>query len=35
MGSMIRLVSRYQLSIGGMPVDICVEIGERSAKRAV
>jgi hypothetical protein len=33
--SMIRLVSRHKLSVGGLPMDICVEIRECSTKPAV
>jgi len=34
-GSMIRLVSRHELSVGNLPVDLRVEIGECSTKGVV
>lgn len=33
--AMIRLVRRHQLPVGGLSMDICVEIGECRTKRAV
>src|SRR5207245_11720115 len=33
--SMIRLISRHEISVGDLPVDICVEIRECSTKRVV
>ena len=33
--SMIRFVGRHKLSIGGLPMHICVEIGECSTERTV
>src|SRR4029450_12219363 len=35
MRSVIRLIRRHEISVGSLPMDFSVEVGERAAKNAV